>query len=117
MKRTREYKRQKAQLKEITEQVKKSRKRLRDTEAAVAAKKFAKSFSVAALGQGKKRGGGIQCAKARADVLDRVSQVAPLSHEQMNDWDYFKTEWDSIMVATHGDNWGKLFGGIIQNVF
>ena len=116
MKRTRELKRLDRQYKVTLEDLKKARKRLRANEALGEARKFAKSFSAAALGQGKKKGGGNQCAKARAEVLDRLLEVGSLSHEQMNDWDYFKTEWDSLMVDAHGDKWGEVFGEIIQNV-
>ena len=89
---------------------------MRDTEAVVTAKNEAKSFAGSTLGQGRKKAGGAAGAKARAEVLDKVLHVASLSTEQMNDWEYFKTEWDNIMVETHGENWGDLFGEIIQNV-
>ena len=82
----------------------------------VTAKGEAKSCSVAKLGQGRKKAGGAAGAKVRAEVLDKVLHVASLTTEQMNDWEYFKTEWDNIMVETHGEKWGDIFGEIMQNV-
>ena len=49
-------------------------------------------------------------------MLERVRAVAHLTHEQRNDWEYFKAGWDKAMAEAHGEDWAKLFADIIQNV-
>ena len=93
-----------------------ARKYLREVKCVVAAKESEKSYPLAALGEGKKKGGGPQFQKTRYEVLERVRAVAHLTHEQRNDWEYFKAAWDKAMAEAHGEDWAKLFAEIIQNV-
>jgi len=115
-KRLLEKKRVQRELNDMRDQLKKARKDLREVDAVVTAKEAVKSYSILALGQGKKKGGGAQFQKARFEVLERVRSVAVLSPEQRNDWDYFKQNWDRVMAESHGENWGGLFAEVIQNV-
>ena len=68
-----------------TDPVEKKRKDLRRNQAVVTAKELVKSYSLLALGEGKKKGGGVACQKTRFKALERVRAVAQLSPEQRND--------------------------------
>ena len=68
-----------------------ARKNYKELTAVAAARETIKSFSLAILGKGRKNGGGVQFQKARAEVLEGVRAIAPLSGEQQTDWDEFKT--------------------------
>ena len=76
----------------------------------------AKAFTLTQLGQGRKHGGTLAHQKHRADVLERVREVAELSPQQTCHWNLFKRAWDETMAETHGINWGKLFAEIVQNL-
>ena len=68
------------------------------------------------MGHGKKKGGDAKCQKVRFEALDRVRAVAELSHEQQNDWEHFKREWDAKLAEIHGEEWAQLFAEQLQNV-
>ena len=116
MQRVREKKQMDRELREVQDRLRKSRQSMREAQAVVAAKEHIKSYSLAALGEGKKNGGGPQFQKARHAVLERVHAIAPLSPAQRNDWDYFKAAWDQGMAEAHGENWAGLFAEMIQNL-
>ena len=116
MQRVREKKQMDRELREVQDRLRKSRQSMREAQAVVAAKEHIKSYSLAALGEGKKNGGGPQFQKARHAVLERVRAIAPLSPAQRNDWDYFKAAWDQGMAEAHGENWAGLFAEMIQNL-
>ena len=94
-------------------QVEKKRKELREADAVVAARKAIKSYSLATLGEGKKKGGGQQFQKARSEALERIRSVAQLSPQQRNDWEGFKADWDKAMAEIHGEGWAELFAQIL----
>ena len=39
-----------------------------------------------------------------------------LASQQLNDWQWFKKEWDAAMAATHGKEWGSKFAGMAQHI-
>ena len=80
------------------------------------AKEAVKSYSLFALGDGKKKKAGGCHEKTRFEDLERVRAVPQLSPEQMNDWEYFRTAWGSKMAEVHGGEWAKLFAEVIQKV-
>ena len=75
-----------------------------------------KTFTPVMLGQGQKKGGSAQYQKARQEALNRVRSCATLSPDQLNDWKFFTTNWDSRMAEAHGEDWGGLFAEILQNI-
>ena len=75
-----------------------------------------KTDSAWELGKGKPNGGGDECKKARAEVLQRLRSVAKLSPEQVNDWGYFVTSWDREMANEHGEEWGTAFVEMMQDI-
>ena len=101
-------------LKEADASPKKARKDQKRVEKATAAMASAKAFTLTQLRQGKKNGGIQANQKHRAEVLDRVREVAGLSPEQTCHWSFFKRAWDETMAETHGVNWGGLFAQIVQ---
>ena len=82
----------------------------------VTASEFKKTFSLAALGQGKKNGGPERCQKARFQVMERIRAAAELSPEQANDWEFFKTTWDREMADAQQEKWGELFAELMQHI-
>ena len=76
----------------------------------------AKAFTLTQLGQGRKHGGTLAHQKHRADVLERVREVAELSPQQTCHWNLFKRAWDETMAETHGVNWGGFFAEIVQKL-
>mgnify|MGYP003309020165 CR=1 FL=1 len=111
-----EAKRAKLELTRINAEVKKATKNVKDMNAMVMAREAEKTYSIYTLGYGKKNGGGKDCQKARADVLERLRSIAPLSIAQNNDWEYFVTSWDREMAQAVGENWGSVFAEIIQKL-
>ena len=116
MKRRRDKKRTDNDLTATQAALKKARRDIREAAAVITAKETVKSFSLASFGEGRKNGGGAQFQKARFEALERVRAAAQLSPEQLNDWEYFKTNWDKAMAESHCVNWTKLFAEIVQNV-
>ena len=57
-----------------------------------------RTFSLASLGDGKERGGGVAAKKNRMIVMDHVRRCAVLSPEQDGQWAYFKEVWDETMA-------------------
>ena len=49
-------------------------------------------------------------------VLQALRKAAELTPEQTSQWEFFKTQWDSRMAATHGDEWAQLFAEMVQKV-
>ena len=76
----------------------------------------AQAFTLTQLGQGRKNGGIQAHQKHRAEVLERVREVAELSPEQTCHWICFKRAWDETMAETHGVNWGGFFAQIVQKL-
>ena len=68
------------------------------------------------LGQGKKGGGGADFVKRRMGVLNRIRQLAPLSLEQQNDWNYFTTSWDRQMAEYLAGDWPEMFCEHVQHI-
>ncbi len=46
-------------------------------------------------------------------MLERVRAVAHLTHEQRNDWEYFKVAWHKAVAEAHGEDWAKLVADMI----
>ena len=76
----------------------------------------AKAFTLTQLGQGRKRGGTLAHEKNRVEVLERVREVAELSHQQTCHWEFVKRAWDEKMAEAHGINWGQLFAEIVKKL-
>ena len=106
----------KRELREATEKLKKIRKEQREAEAVVTAMEQMRVYSLEQLGQGNKKGGNKEHQKARFQVLQALRKAAELSPEQTSQWEFFKTEWDSRMAATHGEDWAQLFAEMVQKV-
>ena len=70
----------------------------------VTASEFKKTFSLAALGQGKKWGG-VACQEARFQVMERIRAAAELSPEQAGDWEVLKTTWDREIADAQQEQW------------
>ena len=105
------------QFEQMKEKIRKAQKEHKAAEAVVTASEFKKTFSLAALGQGKKNGGGKDtCQKARFQVMDRIRAAAELSPEQANDWEFFKTTWDREMADAQQEKWGELFAELMQHI-
>ena len=76
---------------------------------------YMKRFSLEDLGQGKSRSGGAVSRKNRCEVLDRMAKLGTgLSHEQRNDWAWFKQHWDEKMIIEHGEGWATTFSEWMQ---
>ena len=75
-----------------------------------------KPYSPEMLGQGKKGGGTKDHRQNRWETLERVRRLAYLTPEQIGQWEFFKTEWDSAQANEHGMEWGKIFAESIQAV-
>jgi hypothetical protein len=76
-----------------------------------------KSFSPEMLGNGLSNGGQVQHRNRRHEVLDRLlARGKDLASQQLNDWQWFKKEWDAAMAATHGKEWGSKFAGMAQHI-
>ena len=103
-------------MKEMAAKLAKTRKASRAYEAVVTEQQALKTFSLEALGKGRKNGGGDPCRKARGAVLERIRLIAELSIEQRNDWEYFKTHWDREMAKAQGEKWAEAFAEMMQNV-
>ena len=112
----REKKRAAQELKETQAELKKARKEIREANKLMTARFAVKSYSLAAQGQGKKKGGTAQNQKARLEALDRVRSSAQLSPEQSNDWESFRADWDKAMAEIHGEDWAEQFAQILQHV-
>ena len=82
----------------------------------VAAMEQMRVYSLEMLGQGNKKGGNQSHQKARLQVLQALRKAAELSPEQTSQWEFFKTQWDSRMAATHGEEWAQLFAEMVQKV-
>ena len=48
--------------------------------------------------------------------MQRVRNVAELSDEQSNDWEFFARAWDSQLSAASCKEWGKIFAETMQGV-
>ena len=116
MQQRREKQRIARELKQAQTHLRKVRKDLMEIDAVVTAREAVKAYSLPALGENKKKGGGVAFQKVRFEVLDRVRAIAQLSPQQTNDWEFFKTSWDKVMAETHGENWARLFAEMIQHV-
>ena len=102
---------------QMKEKIRKAQKEHKAAEAVVTASEFKKTFPLAALGQGKKNGGGKEtCQKARFQVMERIRAAAELSPEQVNDWEFFKTTWDREMADAQQEKWGELFAELMQHI-
>ncbi|CAK0863844.1 unnamed protein product [Prorocentrum cordatum] len=106
----------KRELHEATEKLKNIRKEQREAEAVVTAMEQMRVYSLEQLGQGNKKGGNKEHQKARFQVSQALRKAAELSPEQTSQWEFFKTEWDSRMAATHGEDWAQLFAEMVQKV-
>ena len=73
-------------------------------------------YSLDQLGKGKRNGGTVSHQKARFQVLQSLREAAELSPEQTSQREFFKTQWDSNMAATHGEDWAQLFAEMVQKV-
>ena len=116
MRAVRDKKRAQEELKIVQQNLKKAKKDAREALELRQAKEFTKSFSLDALGLGKKNAGGLQYQKARGEVLERLRRASPLSATQTADWNHFKTEWDKTMAELHGKEWAKVFAEEMQQV-
>ena len=104
------------QFEEMKEKIRKAQKEHKTAEAVVTASEFKKPFSLAALGQGRKNGGGVVYQKARFEVMERIRAAAALSSEQATDWDFFKTAWDREMADAQQEKRGELFAELMQHI-
>jgi hypothetical protein len=98
-------------------ELRKKRQAIQDLENATEVKHAMKTFTPELLGQGQKKAGGPRGQRARFDLLDRLANLgAGLSPDQKNDWAWFKSAWDTKMVAEHDGEWASKFAGIVQQV-
>ena len=100
----------------IRDRLKETRSKIREADAAVAAKEQFKKYIEEMRGHGKNKGGGAQCHRARLEVMSRLRKVADLSPEQTADWEYFKTAYDQAMLNAMGKDWGRIFSQIMQQI-
>ena len=105
-----------AELQAVVTALKKARRDARAAESVVVANEAVKLYSLDMLGHGKKHGGPESCRKARFEVMQRVRNVAELSDEQSNDWEFFARAWDSQLSAASCKEWGKIFAETMQGV-
>ena len=75
-------------VKAATEKLKKLRKEHTQLVAQIENLAAIKSYSLEALGKGKKNGGTAQYQKARHEALKRLRAISPLTPEQQNDWHF-----------------------------
>jgi hypothetical protein len=76
-----------------------------------------KNFSPEVLGNGKSRGGPLECRKSRLEVMERLaSRGAEMSAQEKNDWQWFKTEWDTKMASEYDRDWGMQFAQWMQEL-
>ena len=106
----------KRELHVATQKLKKIRKEQKEAEAVVTAMELMRVYSLDELGQGKKNGGAQYHQKARLQVLQALRKAADLTPLQTSHWEFFKTQWDSKMAATHGEEWAQLFAEMVQKV-
>jgi hypothetical protein len=102
------------EVKSATEKLKQKKAEIESHAAVLECKQAAKSYTPEMFGQGRKNGGDSKHRKERSDALDRLAKRSPLSAEQRNDWDLFKSHWDAHQSKEHGDNWGKTFAELLQ---
>ena len=48
--------------------------------------------------------------------MERIRAAAELTHEQANDWEFFKTTWDREMADAQQEKWGELFAELMQHI-
>ena len=111
-----EKKRVAEELAGVKEELKKARTAQREGEHLVELREVWKTYTPEMLGQGKKGGGGADFVKRRMGVLNRIRQLAPLSLEQQNDWDYFTTSWDRQMAEYLAGDWPEMFCEHVQHI-
>ena len=116
MRQTREKDRVRKELACASAQLKATRAKVREAEAAVAAKEQFKKYIEEMLGHGKRKGGGAHGHRARMEVMHRLRKVADPSPEQTADWEYFKTAYDQAMLEALGKGWGRTFSQIMQQI-
>ena len=109
-------KRARSELETLKSDIKRAKKAAQQIDAVAMARDAEKTYCAWELGKGKPNGGGDECKKARAEVLQRLRSVAKLSPQQENDWEYFVTSWDREMANAQGEEWGTVFAEIIQNL-
>jgi hypothetical protein len=105
----------------VVERLANSKELLKKTNAeivdAVAYAASKKTFCPDTLGAGHKNGGSAGHYKNRMEVLERLkAQGGPLSHQQMNDWTWFKQNWDKNRASAHGPDWGNIFAKTMQGL-
>ena len=105
------------ELKDAAAKLAKVRKMTREREGVLEASDAVKAYSAEMLGHGKKKGGGAVFHKTRLEALNRIRAISKLSVDQENEWTHFTMTWHKTMAETHGEEWGKLFGEILQNLF
>ena len=111
-----EKKRVAEELAGVKEELKKARTAQREGEHLVELREVWKTYTPEMLGQGKKGGGGADFVKRRMGVLNRIRQLAPLSLEQQNDWNYFTTSWDRQMAEYLAGDWPEMFCEHVQHI-
>ena len=83
-------KRVKSELEILPAEIKRAKKQAQQIDAMAMARDAEKAYSAWELGKGKPNGGGDECKKARAEVLQRLRSIAKLSPHQVNDWAFFR---------------------------
>ena len=68
------------------------------------------------FGQGRKNGGTKEHKAHRHDALERIRRISCLTPEQEGQWDFFKAAYDDRMAFIHQEEWGCVFGQIMQCV-
>ena len=84
--------------------------------AVVTANNVHKTFTPTMFGQGRKNGGTKEHKAHRHDALERIRRISCLTPEQEGQWDFFKAGYDNKMAFIHQEEWGCLFGQIMQGV-
>ena len=81
------------------------------------ANRAVKAFTLHDLGDGRAKGGGAECKKNRAQVLDRLGRLGQgMSAAQRDDFLRFKDARDNTMLTEHGDRWPTVFAGWVQRL-
>jgi len=97
--------------------LKRTKKAIQDMEGIRASKHEVKRFLLADLGEGDAKAGGAASKKKRLEVLDRLSRLGSgLSPGQVNDWQWFKHEWDKQMATIYQKEWASTFSAWMQDV-